>query len=226
MGTRDAELKFMIGMKETNKLLNNVLRALPAISAIPFFAPKKTSILPYVLGALGVAVAGGIAAVMVLSPRTRYRALDARRQALNGGEPYTYAPPHDRPPQVTAVVAVEVRGFQLSTQMQFGAGLPFTRSSGFDTVVLLDSLNDVRTEPGTSRVLYGSPYDARLPTYHRLDVSLERVFDLTRRTALTLQAGVTNAYDRRNLFYLDLFTLRRIDQLPLIPSAGLKLAFR
>lgn len=76
MGTRDAELKFMIGMKETNKLLNNVLRALPAISAIPFFAPKKTSILPYVLGALGVAVAGGIAAVMVLSPRTRYRALD------------------------------------------------------------------------------------------------------------------------------------------------------
>jgi hypothetical protein len=34
---------------------------------------------------------------------------------------------------------------------------------------------------------------------------------------------LTNAYDRRNLFYLDLFTLRRIDQLPLIPSAGFKL---
>ena len=63
-------------MKETNKLLKNVLRAWPAITAIPLFAPKKTSVLPFVLGAIGVAVAGGIAAVMVFSPRTRYRALD------------------------------------------------------------------------------------------------------------------------------------------------------
>lgn len=60
-------------MKDTNKLFKNILRALPAI---PFIAPKKTSIAPFVLGAIGVAVAGGIAAVMVFSPRTRYRALD------------------------------------------------------------------------------------------------------------------------------------------------------
>ena len=76
LGTRDALLEAMIGMKETNKLLKNVLRAWPAITAIPLFAPKKTSVLPFVLGAIGVAVAGGIAAVMVFSPRTRYRALD------------------------------------------------------------------------------------------------------------------------------------------------------
>jgi hypothetical protein len=67
----------MVTMKDTNKLLRNVLRALPAISAIPLFArKKKTSMLPFVLGAFGVAVAGGIAALMVFSPRTRYRALD------------------------------------------------------------------------------------------------------------------------------------------------------
>lgn len=65
----------MIRMKDTNKLIKNVLRALPV--AIPYFAPKKSSsVLPFVLGAVGVAVAGGIAAVMVFSPRTRYRALD------------------------------------------------------------------------------------------------------------------------------------------------------
>ena len=64
----------MLRMKDTNKLIKNVLRALPAI---PFIAPKKTStIVPFVLGAVGVAVVGGIAAVMVFSPRTRYRALD------------------------------------------------------------------------------------------------------------------------------------------------------
>ncbi|MDB4937296.1 MAG: hypothetical protein JWP87_4268 [Labilithrix sp.] len=71
---RDAATGGMLRMKDTNKLIKNVLRALPAI---PFIAPKKTSsVLPFVLGAIGVAVAGGIAAVMVFSPRTRYRALD------------------------------------------------------------------------------------------------------------------------------------------------------
>ena len=63
----------MLRMKDTNKLLKNVLRALPAI---PYLAPKKTSVVPFVLGALGVAAIGGIAAVMIFSPRTRYRALD------------------------------------------------------------------------------------------------------------------------------------------------------
>ena len=63
----------MLRMKDTNKLLKNVLRALPAI---PYFAPKKTSVVPFVLGAIGVAAIGGIAAVMIFSPRTRYRALD------------------------------------------------------------------------------------------------------------------------------------------------------
>jgi flagellar biosynthesis/type III secretory pathway M-ring protein FliF/YscJ len=67
----------MLRMKDTNKLLKNVLRALPAITAtLPFFAPKKTSVVPFVLGAIGVAAVGGIAAVMIFSPRTRYRALD------------------------------------------------------------------------------------------------------------------------------------------------------
>jgi len=46
---------------------------------IPYVAPKKTSVLPYVLGAFGVAVAGGITAVMVMSPRTRERALGAAK---------------------------------------------------------------------------------------------------------------------------------------------------
>ena len=63
----------MLQMKDTNKLIKNVLRALPAI---PFLAPKKTSVAPIILGAVGAAVIGGIAAVMVFSPRTRYRALD------------------------------------------------------------------------------------------------------------------------------------------------------
>ena len=63
----------MLRMKDTNKLLNNVLRALPAIPML--WPTKKTSVLPYILGAFGVAIVGGITAVMLFSPRTRNRTL-------------------------------------------------------------------------------------------------------------------------------------------------------
>lgn len=69
----------MLRMKDTNRLIKNVLRALPAI---PYFAPKKTSIVPLLLGAIGVALVGGVAAVMIFSPRTRYRALDVAREGI------------------------------------------------------------------------------------------------------------------------------------------------
>ena len=56
-------------------------------------------------------------------------------------------------------------------------------------------------------------------------VSVDRVFKHGRNSFITIQAGVINAYDRGNLFSLDLFTLRRTDQLPLIPTAGIKFEF-
>ena len=32
-------------------------------------------------------------------------------------------------------------------------------------------------------------------------------------------------YNRRNLFYLDIFTLNRVDQLPIVPTLGLQVSF-
>ncbi len=154
---------------------------------------------------------------------------DAKQAALAvwyGQEELTYNPPHDRRHQLNAVSQLSMVGFDLNVKWQMGSGLPFSRSAGFDGFVLLDSLIDVTTKPATPRVLYGRPYDGRLPFYHRLDVSLSRAFSLGRHAEVTFQGGVINAYDRRNLFFLDLFTLRRIDQLPVIPSFGLKLEFR
>ncbi|GIV58892.1 MAG: TonB-dependent receptor [Rhodothermaceae bacterium] len=142
---------------------------------------------------------------------------------LYGEEETSYAPPHDRRHQVNALVAVSQFGFDLNVRWQFGSGLPFNKSMGFDRFILLDSLRNLLEVPGDERVLYERPYTGRLPAYHRLDVSLERAFELGGSARLTLQGGLINAYDRPNLFYLDLFTLRRVDQLPLIPTLGIKL---
>ncbi len=142
------------------------------------------------------------------------------------GEPVQhYHPPHDRRHQLNAVAGLTLNRFRLNLRWQFGSGLPFTRSLGFDDLIPLRTLTDVKTFLGTSRVLYEKPYRGRLPGYHRLDVSAERTFP-TRAGRLTVQLGVLNLYDRDNLFYFDLFTVRRVDQLPFLPTLSLKFETR
>ncbi|MFT5141620.1 MAG: hypothetical protein ACI80V_001129 [Rhodothermales bacterium] len=153
----------------------------------------------------------------------RYKAKIRALEILTGEEETEYSPPHDRRHQLNALAAISAKGFNLNIRWQFGSGLPFNQSLGFDRYILLDSLVNVLEAPGDERVLYGTPYTGRLATYHRLDVSLDREFKFSDRTSGTIQVGVINAYDRPNLFYLDLFTLRRVDQLPLIPTVGIKI---
>ncbi len=68
----------MLRMKDTNKLIKNVLRALPVIQLRR--QRRRDIAVSYLLGAIGVAIAGGIAAVMILSPRTRNRTLGMARE--------------------------------------------------------------------------------------------------------------------------------------------------
>ena len=76
-----------------------------------------------------------------------------------------------------------------------------------------------------TRVLYNAPFAARQPSYQRLDLWIDRRVERERVTG-TLRVGVINVLNRENLFYFDLFTLKRVDQLPLTPSLALKLEFR
>lgn len=158
--------------------------------------------------------------------RVIYDAKGETLQLWYGEESLRYNPPHDRRHQVSALVSTELASVRLSARWQFGSGLPFSRALGFDRFLPPRSPYDVWDDSGTGRVIYERPYNGRLPAFHRLDLSAERTFPLTNDLALTGQLGLINAYDRSNLFYYDTFTLRRVDQLPLIPSFGLKLATR
>jgi hypothetical protein len=44
-------------------------------------------------------------------------------------------------------------------------------------------------------------------------------------TTLELTAGVTNAYNRENIFYFDRIKFERINQLPILPSVGANFLF-
>lgn len=153
--------------------------------------------------------------------RTEYTLIQASLEGELGDARQSYSPPHDRRHQVNALVGMEVGGFDASVRWQYGSGLPFTQPYGFDTLLPLLPLPDVRSAYGVPRVLYRRPYGGRLPDYHRLDLSVERDFPLGPGT-LRVQAGAINVYDRANLFYFDIFTARRVDQLPLLPYVGIK----
>jgi hypothetical protein len=84
---------------------------------------------------------------------------------------------------------------------------------------------DVASEAGVDRIVYAEPFGGRQPTYARMDVWLERRVEKGRYIG-TLRAGVLNLINRANLFYYDLFTFSRVDQLPLIPSVGFKMELR
>jgi hypothetical protein len=148
---------------------------------------------------------------------TEYEASSEAFGTWFGDPVQRYHPPHDRRHQVNALANIEIAGFEASARWQLGTGLPFTRPMGFDEAFdPTRDLYDVATRLGTTRLVLEKPLTARLPMVHRLDVSLQREFDLS-FGHLTAQAGAINAYDRRNMFYYDLFSGRRVDQLPLAP---------
>lgn len=142
------------------------------------------------------------------------------------GSRLRFRPSHDRRHHLNAM-ARWVRGaYALSLRWSFGTGLPFTQVAGFfnEPPPLVPDAT-YRTNAGVPQVLYSTPFEGRLPAYHRLDVSVERTFAYNRVSG-KVQAGLINAYNRANVFYYDLWSARRIDQLPLIPSVGLKVNVR
>lgn len=156
---------------------------------------------------------------------TEYRAEDNNIfGSYYGVDQDSYTPPHHRKYQINAVGRLDIGEVTLTAQWQYGSGLPFTQAVGFDDWLLIDDNLDLLSDPGQARVLYETPYSSRLPDYHRLDLWMERKIESGRISGM-IRAGVVNAYNRSNLFYFDLFTLNRIEQLPAVPSIGAKLSF-
>lgn len=142
------------------------------------------------------------------------------------GEPVQeYHPPHDRRHQFNALISADIGSFTAGIRWQMGTGVPYTRPMGFDDVLdFRERLPDVLRDQGLRRVILDKPYQGRLPTVHRLDVSLERAFQVVNPgLALNARVGAVNIYDQTNIFYYDVYTHRRINQLPIVPYLTLEI---
>ena len=119
------------------------------------------------------------------------------------------------------------RDWELSLRWNYGSGFPFTLQSGIYEQLLFDEIfGDIINQNGTPAVIYSDVINGgRLPQYHRLDIDAKKSFILGKNTKLSVSAGITNVYNRHNIFYVDRLTGSRTDQLPIMPSVGVRFDF-
>ncbi|MCR5646558.1 MAG: TonB-dependent receptor [Bacteroidales bacterium] len=142
----------------------------------------------------------------------------------------SYQPHFDRRHNVNLILtytAGDLRQWEFSGRWNFGTGFPFTQVQGFyEFLSFQDGIYfDYTTTNGELGVIFADLNQGRLPTYHRFDIDVKRKFFFSERTMLEVDLGVTNVYNRANVFYVDLVTYETVHQLPVLPSLGLTLTF-
>lgn len=141
-----------------------------------------------------------------------------------------YHPHYDRRHNVNLVATYimgELYDWEINARWNYGSGFPFTLTQGYYGLqTFMDGIySDYTTSNDELGILYADLNTGRLPQYHRLDVSVKKTFTLSEHSKLEANVGVTNVYDRDNIFYTDRLTGERIYQLPIMPSAGVMFYF-
>lgn len=143
-----------------------------------------------------------------------------------------YAPVFDRRHNINLVgnyLFGKNKDIEFSLRWNFGSGLPFTPTTGyFQGEPLSDGVTTDYTtsNPQELSVLLGALNSARLPTYHRFDVTVKKRWEFKKsKSLLEATVGVTNIYNRENIFYVNRVTNEKVFQLPVLPSIGVSYSF-
>ncbi|MHC1739322.1 MAG: carboxypeptidase-like regulatory domain-containing protein [Ignavibacteriaceae bacterium] len=105
----------------------------------------------------------------------------------------------------------------------FASGLPFTQLVGYYDKYYISNLFEPYLNAGYYKpfLLLGDKNLGRLPYYHRLDFSISKKFQFSFVKA-SLDFSILNVYDRKNIFYFKRDTGDRVNMLPFLPTATLK----
>jgi len=141
-----------------------------------------------------------------------------------------YNPHYDRRHNINLVTTYKFGkqdSWNISARWNLGSGFPFTQTAGFyENPDLFNNINYPYWQSnGSLGIIYGDLNTGRLPYYHRLDLTLNKVFDIGKYSKLEINFSITNVYNRQNIFYFDRVDYNRVDQLPIMPSMGLSLTF-
>jgi len=111
-------------------------------------------------------------------------------------------------------------GVIASAGWNFSSGLPFTELVGYyDKYYLLDPFKqNLGRGNYNPYLILGDRNLGRLPAYHRLDLSLSKLFNFY-GISLALDVSAINVYNRGNIFYFERDTGKRVNMLPFLLTA-------
>lgn len=137
---------------------------------------------------------------------------------------WLYYPRYDSRHQVSVLLSYNFgNDWNAGATWTFSTGQPFTQIEGFYDKLYFDNLYTMSFiyENYSPFIILADRNLGRLPYYHRLDLSLSKKFRLF-FTDVAFSANVINVYDRKNLFYLEKGTGKRVNMLPFLPTASLR----
>jgi len=143
----------------------------------------------------------------------------------------TYPTPFDRRHNVNVVTSYKYgknKDWTFSLRFNYGSPLPFTLTqSFFEQIDFTSGLGtDILGQNGNLGLLYDDNINGgRLSHYHRLDLSAAKKFIINSNSSVDFTIGLTNAYDRQNIFYIDRIRNTREYQFPIFPTLGLSWNF-
>ncbi len=139
---------------------------------------------------------------------------------LNGRR---YFPNYDSRNNVKLFLETNIgKGWFFASAWIFHSGRPFTPTVGYYDKYYFDDVSEWNIyESYFPFLILGEKNIARLPTYHRLDLSLYKYFKIG-KFKFVFSANALNVYNRKNIFYFERDTGKRINMLPFLPSVTLK----
>lgn len=135
-----------------------------------------------------------------------------------------FAPRYDSRHNLNVILEYDFgSGWTATASWLFASGLPFTQIAGYyDKLTISDlTVRNYMLDSYFPFTLLGERNIGRLPDYHRLDLGVSKVFQLG-DFKIYADVSLLNVYNRHNIFYFKRDTGERIDMLPFLPSATIK----
>ena len=137
---------------------------------------------------------------------------------------YIYYPRYDTRHSLNFVIDYDFGwGINAGAAWTYSSGLPFTKIMSYYDKFHFENVYDDPVFGGNYSpiTLFGDKNIGRLPVYHRLDLNVSKKFVIS-PFVIDLDISVINVYNRKNIFYFRRDTGERVNMLPFLPTATLK----
>lgn len=138
---------------------------------------------------------------------------------------WVYYPRYDARHAGNIIVEFNIgSGWIASSVWNFSSGYPFTQLVGYYDKFYLNNIHSSGAETGEllPYSILGDRNLGRLPSYHRLDLSLTKKLQVW-LTNIEIGLSAINVYNRANIFYFNRSTNEIVNMLPFLFTATLKL---